>query len=473
MIFNSAEFAAFFLIFYLIYLFSTHTWQNRFLLLGGCVFYGAWNWKFLFLPFATTIIDYNIALKMSETDDDRKRRLLLTISILANLSVLGFFKYYNFFAVNLQHLAASFGLPLDIQVLNIVLPVGISFYTFQAMSYTIDVYRKHVPASRNFLEFALFVSFFPQLEAGPIERAGHMLPQMKANRKLRLDWIWEGLYLILWGLFQKMFVADNLAKIVNPVFGAAGPYSGLEVLFAVYAFAFQIFCDFAGYSNIARGLARLMGFDIIINFNLPYFSQNPSEFWQRWHISLSRWLRDYLYISLGGNRKGNLITFRNLMITMILGGLWHGANWTFVVWGFYHGLLLVLYRLIGPFIPEPKNERAQKIVKVVKIVFFFHLVCLGWLFFRAESLTQALHMIQALAFNFRLDSIFSLSDVLKSLIFFTFLLIIAQIYEYRKNDLLAIFQLRPAVQMAAYLVILYAILLLGVTTGEEFIYFQF
>ncbi len=471
MIFNSLQFAEFFLIFYLIYLFSNHKWQNRFLLIASCIFYGAWNWKFLFLLFTTTIIDYNVAIKMSETEHTKKRKFLLTISILSNLGILGFFKYCNFFASNLHHLAALLGFSLNVHVLNIILPVGISFYTFQAMSYTIDVYRKQVLPSRNFFEFALFITFFPQLEAGPIERAAHMLPQFRSDRKLRMDWILEGAYLILWGLFQKMFIADNLTKLVTPVFNSAPPYNGIEVLLAVYVFAIQIFCDFAGYSNIARGLARLMGFDLMVNFNLPYFATNPSEFWQRWHISLSRWLKDYLYIPLGGNRKGNLITLRNLMITMILGGLWHGAAWTFVFWGFYHGLLLVLYRVIGPFVPQPKNEILQKVFFILKIVFFFHLVCLGWLFFRAETMTQVFHMLRALVLNFHFVP--QVSHMLKNLLTFSFILLMVQIYEYVRKDFFAPFKWKPLPQICFYLMIFYCILFLGVTSSEQFIYFQF
>lgn len=476
MVFNSLNFAVFFLIVYALYLFLDHKWQNRMLIVASCIFYGAWNWKFLFLLWGTMVIDYNVGLFLSKTEIPQKRKLILSVSLIANLVVLGFFKYFNFFAANLQSLAAFFNFPLNIHFLNIVLPVGISFYTFQAMGYTIDVYRRNVEPCKRFLDFAVFVTFFPQLVAGPIERAGHMLPQIQKTRTLRMDWIYEGTYLILFGLFQKIYIADNLAKLVEPVFSSAPPYNGIQVLFVVYAFAFQIFCDFAGYSNMARGLARLLGFDLVINFNLPYFATSPSEFWQKWHISLSRWLRDYLYISLGGNRKGAWLTYRNLMITMFLGGLWHGASWTFVIWGLYHGMLLVVYHLgelLTRNFPKIKNGLITKTWSILKMAVFFHLVCIGWIFFRAKSLTQALEMLRAIIYNFSLSTQINLSQMINNLILFLGLLLIIQTYEYLKKDFLTIFKLKPVLQIFLYLILFYSILFLGVTTGEKFIYFQF
>src|SRR3989338_2546534 len=312
MVFNSLQFAIFFVVVYSLYLVLDHRAQNQMLLVASYIFYGAWDWRFLGLLFVTTLIDYLVALKIHATQDTGKRKFLLLISLISNLAILGFFKYFNFFTSSLHELLSVFGMPLSIRTLHIVLPVGISFYVFQSLSYTIDVYRRKLEPTKIFFDFALFVTYFPQLVAGPIERATHLLPQILKPRRFSLGQFYEGSYLIFWGLFQKVFVADNLAAIVNPVFAASPPYDGAKVLLALYAFAFQIYCDFAGYSNIARGLGRCMGFDIMVNFTLPYFAKNPREFWQRWHISLSQWLRDYLYVPLGGNRKGKFRTYLNM-----------------------------------------------------------------------------------------------------------------------------------------------------------------
>ncbi|MBW1679002.1 MAG: MBOAT family protein, partial [Deltaproteobacteria bacterium] len=272
MLFNSLEFGVFFFIVYALYLMLGHRWQNRMLLMASYVFYGAWAWRFLSLIFISTILDYLCGIKIYESDSLKRKRFFLFCSIIGNLTILGFFKYFNFFASNLQALLSHFGFSIQPHFLNLILPVGISFYTFQSMSYTIDIYRNQMEPTRNFLDFALFVAFFPQLVAGPIERARRLLPQILAPRKITLDKFYAGCYLIFWGLFQKVFIADNLARIVDPIFAAGPPYNGAMVLIALYGFAFQILCDFAGYSNIARGLGKCLGFDIIVNFNLPYFS---------------------------------------------------------------------------------------------------------------------------------------------------------------------------------------------------------
>jgi D-alanyl-lipoteichoic acid acyltransferase DltB (MBOAT superfamily) len=417
-----------------------------------------------------------MALKLEETEDIRKRKILLAVSVVSNLGILGFFKYFGFFTASFQNFLSYFGLQLQSPLLHIILPVGISFYTFQSLSYTIDVYRKELKATKNFFDFSLFVTYFPQLVAGPIERATHLLPQVLSPRKIRLDQFYEGCYLIFWGLFQKVFVADNLAKIVDPVFKSAAPYNGISVLIALYAFAFQIYCDFAGYSNIARGLGKCMGFDIMVNFNLPYITTNPTDFWHRWHISLSTWLRDYLYIPLGGNRKGLLRTYRNVLLTMLLGGLWHGANWTFVIWGTYHGILLIIHRFFKPqlaMIPEPRNIIVRKTWFMIRVIFFFHLVCLGWLMFRAQSLNQLVDMLKAIAFNFNLANAVSITSALIGLGFFIWFLLLVQLKQYFSNDLMAVYKGNPVFKAAFYVVCFYLILIWGVTGGKEFIYFQF
>jgi D-alanyl-lipoteichoic acid acyltransferase DltB (MBOAT superfamily) len=389
---------------------------------------------------------------------------------------LGFFKYFDFFASSLQSLFGLFGLSPDPTYLNIILPVGISFYTFQTMSYTIDIYRKEIEPTRKFFDFALFVSFFPQLVAGPIERAKNLLPQILSPRTLSLDKFYEGAFLIFWGLFLKVFIADNLASIVDPVFGGGAPYNGVKVLLASYAFAFQIFCDFAGYSSIARGLGKCMGFEIMVNFRVPYFSASPREFWQRWHISLSTWLRDYLYISLGGNRKGSLTTYRNLSITMILGGLWHGASWTFIVWGVYHGVLLIVARLLEPLFGAIATAKRQKIMKAtfpLRVVIMFHLVVIGWLFFRSESITQAYEMLQGLVLNFTFTSPGALVSISLSIFSHAIILLIVQGVQYWKNDLLIIRKSHVVVRALFYFVCTYLLIVYGASSGQEFIYFQF
>ncbi len=462
MLFNSWQFAGFFAVVYGLYLVLSHKWQNRLLLAASYIFYGTWNWRFLGLLLFTTALDYWIALLIKDSTDGRRRKLLLATSIAANLAVLGFFKYYNFFAVSGSEFLALLGVHAQPRLLSLILPWGISFYTFQSMSYTIDVYRGELVPASDFFDFSLFVTFFPHLVAGPIMRATKLLPQVLAPRKVTWEGFYEGCYLFFWGLFQKVFVADNLAQIVSSVFGAPAPYHGGQVLLGVYAFAFQIYGDFAGYSNMARGLGKMMGFEIIVNFNLPYFSTSPSEFWTRWHISLSSWLKDYLYIPLGGNRDGELNTYRNLMLTMLLGGLWHGANWTFPAWGLYHGLLLIAYRLAKP--AEPRG-----IWKAVHALFFFQLTCLGWLVFRAQSLTQAWLMLQ---------SVFAMfgpvpARTLISFAFYVALLLGLELYQYVRRDLLAIYRWPTAARAAVYLLCYLLLRTHGSWNANQFIYFQF
>jgi len=446
------------------------------LLLASYIFYGSWDWRFLSLILISTILDYICGIKIHESSNTKRRKLFLFLSVFGNLSILGFFKYFGFFAASLTNLLSFFGFSIEPHFLQIILPVGISFYTFQTMSYTIDIYRNRMEPTRRFFDLALFVAFFPQLVAGPIERAKHLLPQILSPRKLSLDKFYEGCHLIFWGLFLKVFIADNLARIVTPTFGVGPPYNGVEVTLALYAFAFQIFCDFAGYSNIARGLGKCMGFDIIINFNLPYFATNPREFWQRWHISLSTWLGDYLYIPLGGNRKGSLLTYLNLGITMLLGGLWHGASWTFIIWGAYHGILLIVHRLIAPLLEGIrliKNVFLAKVWFIVRVFFFFNLVSLGWLIFRAQSVTQAYNMLKSVVFNFELTPSIGLEYMALQIAFFVGFLLIIQIVQYWKNDLMIIRKSNPIIRASFYFVYFYLFIIYGAASGQEFIYFQF
>jgi len=478
MLFNSLTFFVFFSIVLVLYLSfqGRLQLQNRMLLVASYVFYGWWDWRFLSLIWLSTAVDYFCGLMIGKTDRVGKRKFFLILSVCFNLVVLGFFKYFNFFSDGIEKVIHCFGFQAHPLTLQIILPVAVSFYTFQEISYIVDVYRRQINPVKKFLDYALFVAFFPQLMAGPINRATDLLPQILQPRKLSLDMFYEGCYLIFWGLYKKMFVADSLAKIVSSVFLEPPPYNGVRVLLGVYAFAFQIYCDFSGYTDMARGLAKILGFDLTLNFNLPYFATNPSDFWRRWHMSLSTWLRDYLYVPLGGNRKGVLRTYCNLMLTMVLGGLWHGANWTFVLWGAYHGFLLCAYKFMEPYVaalPKIKNRFLEKIWFGIRVILFFHLICLGWLFFRADSMTQIFEMLKAICLQFDIVPHLQLRGSLKSLFFFTFLLVAIQLFQCFKKDLMIVYHSNILFKTALYAVMFYSIFLYGMTTGTEFIYFKF
>ncbi len=389
MIFTTPAFVLFFLLFFWLYP-NTRGQPRKYLLLGASyLFYASWSAPFLLLLIGSTALDFTLARLLGRSEDPGRRRLLLAISIVGNLGVLAFFKYYNFFAESAAAGLHALGLAVSAPTLAIVLPIGISFYTFQTLSYTIDVYRRRLQPCASPVDFALFVAFFPQLVAGPIERAGHLLPQLARPDERRADL--SGWALIALGAFKKVVIADNLAPLVAAVYADPEHAWAPALWFATYAFAFQIYCDFSGYSDIAVGVARLMGFQLTQNFRAPYASAGPGELWRRWHISLSSWLRDYLYIPLGGNRCGPLRARMNLMITMLLGGLWHGAASNFVLWGAWHGLLLVMFR--GRFWETLRarldaNTVLRPLVAAVRWLVFFHLVCLGWALFRAQSLAD-------------------------------------------------------------------------------------
>jgi alginate O-acetyltransferase complex protein AlgI len=345
MLFNSGTFLQFFAAFLLLfYLVRPHlAARNLLIVLASYLFYGWWDYRFLSLLFVSSLLDYTVGLGMEGSQNPRTRKWWAGLSVAGNLTILGFFKYYDFFVRSLAEFLDAMGFTFETRTLGIVLPVGISFYTFQSMSYALDLYRGEIKATRNLIHFLAYVSFFPQLIAGPIERAKHLLPQFGETRRITRRMMEEGLWLCVWGLFKKVALADNLAPLVEMVYGHPEP-GGPMIVLATVAFGFQIYCDFSGYSDMARGIARLLGFDIMVNFNLPYTAANLREFWRRWHISLSTWLRDYLYISLGGGRRGEGRATVNLMATMLLGGLWHGAAWNFVAWGAWHGLGLVAHR---------------------------------------------------------------------------------------------------------------------------------
>jgi alginate O-acetyltransferase complex protein AlgI len=337
---------------------------------------------------------------LTQLNENRRRVCCLLISLTTQLGLLAFFKYFNFFVDSLHNALNSIGIQSSTWHLGIILPVGISFYTFQSLSYTIDVYRKVIGPTDRFFDFALFVAYFPQLQAGPIERARHLIPQLANPRRLDLDQSLRGLFLIVLGFFKKVGIADGVTPIVDQVFGSTGQITWIDVVVGTALFAVQIYCDFSGYTDIARGISKLLGIDLMVNFNQPYFATNPQEFWRRWHISLSTWLRDYLYVPLGGNHGNLLFICRNLMITMVLGGLWHGAAWNFLLWGFYQGSLLCIYRVWHEYKPSGLHVLKHPVAHFVLIAIFFVFICYGWLLFRAQSLAQIVHFSSLLVSDF-------------------------------------------------------------------------
>ena len=458
---------------YGLYLISSFKWQNRLLLVASYIFYGAWDWRFLSLILFSTVVDYVCGLRMESLEENRPRRFYLWISLISNLGLLGVFKYFNFFAETFSSLVNRAGLSVGDITLELILPVGISFYTFQTLSYTIDIYRRQIPAEKNFFTFALYVSFFPQLVAGPIERASHLLPQFNKPRRITSEDLSQGLWLITWGYVLKVFLADNLAEMVNEVFAQTGRIPGGEALLSLYAFAFQIFGDFAGYSSIAIGIAKLMGIDLMTNFLFPYFVTNPRDFWANWHISLSTWLRDYLYVPLGGNRSGLWMTYRNLFLTMLLGGLWHGAQWTFVLWGLYQGMVLILHRLIVRRTPHTAGERRDsRLWWIIKVIFMFHVTCLGWLLFRADSLQQINDMLYSICFNMSETSPV-IRYMFTKLAFFCLPIICLQILQIRYRSGNQLTGMPAMLRYAVYAAVYYMILCFGEYGSQPFIYFQF
>lgn len=400
MLFNSIEFAIFLPIVFILYWFvfqKNLKLQNLFILAVSYLFYGWWDWRFLSLIIFSTVLDYSIGRILLITKTVRKRKLLLWTSIIVNLGFLGFFKYYNFFVDNFVAAFTFFGKNISTGSLNIILPVGISFYTFQTLSYTIDVYKEKLEPEKNFISFAAFVTFFPQLVAGPIERATNLLPQFSKRRYFHYSQSVDGMRQILWGLFKKVVIADNCALLANQIFNNYGDYNGSTLVLGALFFTFQIYGDFSGYSDIAIGTSRLFGFELKRNFAFPYFSRDIAEFWRRWHISLSTWFRDYLYIPLGGSRGGLKMKLRNTFIIFLVSGFWHGANWTFVIWGGLNALYFL------PLLLSNKNRDNIDIIakgkifphvkEIIGVISTFSLTVLAWIFFRAQNLDQAFKYI--------------------------------------------------------------------------------
>ncbi len=396
MLFNSLDFAFFLPIVFILYWFVTGNLklQNFIIVASSYVFYSWWDWRFLSLILLSTMVDYAVGIGLSNQKDKRKRKMLLGTSILVNLGMLGFFKYYNFFLDNFIVAFSFFGAKIPANSLNIILPIGISFYTFQTLSYTIDIYKQKLAATRDFIAFSAFVSFFPQLVAGPIERATHLLPQFYTKRRFEYSKAADGLKQVLWGLFKKLVIADNCAIYANNIFNNSAEYSGSTLIVGALFFTFQIYGDFSGYSDIAIGISKLFGFNLIQNFAFPYFSRDIAEFWRRWHISLSTWFRDYLYIPLGGSKGGTWRTVRNIFIIFIVSGFWHGANWTFIIWGALNALyflpLLILTKNRNNLEIVAKGKHLPTVNEFFNISMTFCLTVLAWIFFRVENLKHGI-----------------------------------------------------------------------------------
>lgn len=419
MTFTTITFLIFFILFFGIYWIlarKNKNWRNLFMIIGGYIFYGWWDWRFLILLVFSSTIDFSSGLLIGSSKTTLSKKLFLGLSLMVNLCLLGFFKYCDFFITSANDLVQSFGYTGSLKTLEIILPVGLSFYTFQSMSYALDVYKGKLKPTRNILDFFAFVSFFPQLVAGPIERAVHMLPQFASEKKFDYGNAVSGLRMILYGLFKKMVIADSMAVFANQFFDSPLSFDSASAWIGLIAFTFQIYCDFSGYSDIAIGTAKLLGFELMINFRTPYFSKTFTEFWQRWHISLSTWFRDYVFIPLGGNRGSLMKYIVNIMITFLLSGFWHGAKYTFIIWGGLHGILLAKEKIIQKYIPKFKWFP----------FFVFTVVMLCWVPFRAKNISEMEHAYYSLfIFDFSWDNFIfqkNIHNISITLIFFIFLL---------------------------------------------------
>ncbi|KAA3645142.1 MAG: MBOAT family protein [Bacteroidetes bacterium] len=466
MLFNSLQFLCFLPIVVMLYFSLAHRYRWLLLLVASYYFYGSWKVEYLLLIVLSTIVDYYVAIKMHEQTTKGAKKSWLIASVLINLGVLFWFKYYGFFSDSINSVLSTYT-DSQLPLYQFLLPVGISFYTFQSMSYTIDVYRNERLPERHLGVFALYVSFFPQLVAGPIERSTSLLPQFFIKHDINYLRIVSGLKQIVRGFFKKVVVADRLSIYVDTIYNNYENHTGVTLLLATIFFAFQIYCDFSGYSDIAIGSARLMGFELMENFKRPYFSKGIREFWSRWHISLSTWFRDYLYIPLGGNRVVKWRVYYNLMLVFVVSGFWHGANWTFIVWGVLHGIYIVIETMIN----NPKTfKRSNKLTQAAKISFTFILVCFAWIFFRANNIEEAFEIIKRIL-SFK-GSIYlgGQSNLIYSVITLTILILVEFKQELTKKGTI---HRSPYFTFFKYLVIVIVIMLLGVFDEGQFIYFQF
>lgn len=478
MLFNSFAFLLYLPAVFILYwfLFRKLRWQNAFIVAASYLFYGWWDCRFLILIAITTFFSYLSGIMIARSENKPVRRTILTANIILNLGILAVFKYFNFFAGNLQTLLSLIGIGLDSVTLSLILPVGISFYTFQALSYSIDVYRRKIDATHDIVAFFAFISFFPQLVAGPIERATNLLPQFLKPRHFDYAHAVDGCRQILWGLFKKMAVADNCATIVNSVFSDYGTLGGLNLWIAAFFFTFQIYGDFSGYSDIAIGTAKLFGINLMRNFNLPYFSRDIAEFWRRWHISLTTWFRDYVYIPLGGSRCSKRKVIRNTFIIFLVSGLWHGAEWTFVAWGAYHAFLFLPLIMTGKnrkYTDTPAPDSVLPSVReTLSMAVTFILVLIGWVIFRADTIGDAWHYIARMLTDFNLSGPLTGK---RNLIFIALLLSVEWLQRKRPHTFdipsTGIMKYR-AMRWSVYIILIFICLIFGGEQGQ-FIYFQF
>lgn len=481
MLFNSFEFMVFLPIVFMLYwfVFRGRQWQNLLVVMASYTFYGWWDWRFLFLIALTSIFSFGSGLLIEYYHQNRRyQQITCAVNIILNLGILGVFKYYNFFAENLAWLIHSIlGYQLDWVTMELILPVGISFYTFQALSYTIDVYQKKLPATHDIIEFFAYISFFPQLVAGPIERATNLLPQFQRDRQFDYAKAVDGARQMLWGFFKKLVVADNCASIVNENWNSFQDLPGFTLFLLGVLFTFQIYCDFSGYSDIAIGCARLFGFNLMRNFNFPYFSRSIPDFWRRWHISLTTWFRDYIYFPLGGSRCEKWKIIRNVYIVWAISGLWHGANWTFVCWGLFHATLLAIYNILGI---NTKYEQAVScglypphLKELGQILMTFFLTVIGWIIFRAENMHQCIDYLTAMCSNNFYDSSYIYgTDYLN----FGLALLLVEWFQRDKQHALQF----PTIKLFNYRLIrwgIYYVIILIIMkhagSSQSFIYFQF
>jgi alginate O-acetyltransferase complex protein AlgI len=480
MLFNSINFAIFLPIVFILYWLLAEKklyFQNILLLVSSYFFYACWDWRFLFLLIFSTLLDYFTGLKMSENENQKTKKTWFWLSIIINLGFLGVFKYYNFFAASFATAISQLGFHINPWTLKVILPVGISFYTFHGLSYVIDIYKGRIKAEKNFINYSVFVSFFPLLVAGPIERATHLLPQIQKKRTFNYHQAVDGLRQILWGLFKKVVIADQCAEYANTIFNNSSDYSGSTLVLGAIFFTFQIYGDFSGYSDIALGTAKLFGIELLRNFAYPYFSRDIAEFWRRWHISLSSWFKDYLYIPLGGSKGGTWMKIRNTFIIFLVSGFWHGANWTFITWGLLNALFIMPSIIFntnrnnidivaqGKYLPSLKE--------LFSIILTFGLTVFAWIFFRSENLSSAFNYILGIA----KPSLLSLPEIRPTnLLFILTCFIIAEWFSREKKHGLEFnsSKMVKPIRIGIYVILSYSVLLrLGFHQQSEFIYFQF
>ena len=471
MLFYKWSFILPFILMYLFYIRLGRRSQNFLILAAGYYFYGMWNWRFLPLLIITTGFDYAAGRLIEKFDTDPfKRKLCLIVSMTVNLGMLGYFKYANFFV---ESMASILPLHINGPIVKVILPAGISFYTFQSMSYVIDVYKRHIKAERNILDFAAFVSYFPHLVAGPIQRAEVLLAQITHERTVSVSEFLAGCRLFLIGLFKKLVIGDNVAFFVDPTFDAPQNFDALSLLCAAYGFAIHIYCDFSGYTDMARGISKMMGINLTLNFNFPYFASGFRDFWARWHISLSTWFRDYVYIPLGGNRISESRTVLNLFASFLLSGLWHGAGWPFVLWGAYHGMLVTLEH---NFSKRYVGTLVKRIPKVFRIIFTFHAIVFGWILFRSATLSAFMAYLDGMMHWSAMPALvfpYAPFAPLIKLLLFMIPLMVFDYVEQRMNGVVWEAKKGPIVQGVFYGVVIFVILLVGAPNGKQFIYFQF